>query len=141
MSTFTLPGGTLKLVVGTWETRGLYEVWRCELEKRCRIEWDMPHPDWELYQITSGAVRFQVLNEEFVARAGELVRIPPYTRHKLEVLEPTTVIHDMGCQIRLLSLLEDYEAIQTRDPEMLEDPAARAAFLEKYNCFVTYFGL
>ena len=116
-------------------------MWRCELEKGCRIEWDMPLPDWELYQITSGAVRFQVLNEEFVARAGELVRIPPYTRHKLEVLEPTTVIHDMGCQIRLLSLLEDYEAIQTRDPEMLEDPAARAAFLEKYNCFVTYFGL
>lgn len=59
-------------------------MWRCELEKGCRIEWDMPLPDWELYQITSGAVRFQVLNEEFVARA---------------------------------------------------------AFLEKYNCFVTYFGL
>ena len=140
-SVFTLPGGVLRQVVGRWETRGLYEVWRAELEPGCEIHWDEPHPDWELYQVTEGQIRFHILEEEFMAGPGNLVRIPPYTTHRIRVESNSAVVYDMGSQIRLLSLLEDYISLKTYQPEKLEDATYYKRFLRKHNCFVTYFGV
>lgn len=137
LSEFTLPGAVLRQVLGRWETSDMYEVWRVEARKGLRVRWDMPHDDWELYQVTEGCVRFHVLQETFEAHTGELVRIPPYTTYDMEVLEERTVVHDMGCSVRLLSFLEDRLSVLTNKPELWKDEAYRHRFFIKYNCFVT----
>ena len=136
-SEFELPGALLRQVVGRWETGGLYEVWRVQARRGLSVRWDDPHPDWELYQVTRGRVRFEVLGETFEATDGQLVRIPPYTAHALRVLSDEAVVHDMGCPIRLLSLLEDRLSLAQHRPQVLQDPQTRRAFLRKHRCFVT----
>lgn len=136
-SEFSLPGAVLRQVLGRWETKDMYEVWRLEVQKGLFVSWGTPHADWELYQVTKGTVQFHILDETFEAKTGELVRIPPYTTYSLEVLEDDTIIHDMGCSVRLLSFLEDRESILKNHPEKWEDDSFKHDFFLKYNCFVT----
>ena len=137
LSEFQLPGAVVKQVLGRWETHDMYEVWRVEAQKGLTVRWDMPHADWELYQVAKGSVRFHILDETFVAKEGELVRIPPYTTHDMTVLEEGTVVHDMACPIQLLSFLEDRQSILTHRPEQWKDEAFRHNFYIKYNNFIT----
>lgn len=136
-ASFCLPGAVLRQVVGRWETGGLYEVWRICAREGLRVEWHYPHPHWELYQVITGKVRLTTPDETVIAGPGELLRIPPYCTHALEVLTPECEIAEMGCQIRLLNLLEDLRAMR-RDGETLpENPDERGEWLRRYQCCVT----
>ena len=95
------------------------------------------------YYITKGRVRFTILEgfadeAVFVAEAGSIVRIPPYAKHKIEVVEAAQLF-DNGCEIRLMSMLEDLAAIRAARPQVLEDPVMKKKLLRKYKCFVTAF--
>lgn len=138
-NTFHFDGCEMRLKVGRWECDGVKEVWQLLLDKGVTVEFDDPHPYFELYYIWKGSVKFKVLDEEFVAEANSIVHIPPYAKHSFEVLEDGTEMFDNGCETRMLSLLEDWNSIQKNDPKRLEDPAARKKFLHKYKCFVTNY--
>lgn len=136
-------GWELKLKVGRFECNGAKEVWEANLDEGITIEYQDPHPYFELYYITKGKVRFTILEgfvdeAVFVAEAGSIVRIPPYAKHKIEVVEAAQLF-DNGCEIRLMSMLEDLAAIRTARPQVLEDPVMKKKLLRKYKCFVTAF--
>lgn len=136
-------GWELKLKVGRFECNGAKEVWEANLDAGITIEYQDPHPYFELYYITKGRVRFTILEgfadeAVFVAEAGSIVRIPPYAKHKIEVVEAAQLF-DNGCEIRLMSMLEDLAAIRAARPQALEDPVMKKKLLRKYKCFVTAF--
>ncbi len=136
-ATFQVPGAVLRQVVGRWETGGLYEVWRIVGHKGLRVEWNAPHPNWELYQVIRGEVRLTTPDESVIAKAGELLRVPPYCTHTLEVLTDECEVADMGCPIRLLNLLEDLRSMERAGEFLPSVPDQRSRFLRRYNCFVT----
>ena len=76
------------------------------------MEWNAPHPNWELYQVICGEVRLTTPDETVTAKTGELLRVPPYCTHTLEVLTDECELADMGCSIRLLNLLEDLRSME-----------------------------
>lgn len=136
-ATFQVPGAVLRQVVGRWETGGLYEVWRIVGHKGLRVEWNAPHPNWELYQVICGEVRLTTPDETVTAKPGELLRIPPYCTHSLEVLTDECELADMGCPIRLLNLLEDLRSMEQAGEALPGDPAQCSCLLRRYGCFVT----
>ena len=90
--------------MGRFECNGAKEVWEANLDAGITIEYQDPHPYFELYYITKGRVRFTILEgfadeAVFVAEAGSIVRIPPYAKHKIEVVEAAQLF-DNGCEIR-----------------------------------------
>ena len=90
------------------------------------MEWNAPHPNWELYQVICGEVRLTTPDETVTAKPGELLRIPPYCTHSLEVLTDECELADMGCPIRLLNLLEDLRSMENAG-EALPSAAAFCA--------------
>ena len=64
--------------VGRHETGGEKEVWEFVMEKGICVEWDSPHPDWDLYVVKEGRVEVTVLGGTFVAaRAIRSLRRTP----------------------------------------------------------------
>ena len=135
-STYRFDGLTMRLVIGRWECNGVKEVWEAEMEKGLRIRWDAPHPDYELYYICEGSVKFQILDEEFAAGPDCLVHIPPYAKHQMEVLEDARM-YDCGCPGRLLDLFEDLDSLKAYQPEKLKDAAFMKNFMYEHECWVT----
>lgn len=131
-------GYDLKLKVGKWETNGVKEVWQASLDQGVHIEYDYPHCNWELYYITKGAVQFDIMGEVFTAGPDCLVHIPPYHKHRIQVLEASELF-DYGGEMHLMSLLEDYDSLKVHQPEKLGDEAFMTGFLRKYGCYVTKF--
>lgn len=113
------------------------EVWRIVGHKGLRVEWNAPHPNWELYQVICGEVRLTTPDETVTAKPGELLRIPPYCTHSLEVLTDECELADMGCSIRLLNLLEDLRSMENAGEALPDAPAQRSCLLRRYGCFVT----
>ena len=113
------------------------EVWRIVGHKGLRVEWNAPHPNWELYQVICGEVRLTTPDETVTAKPGELLRIPPYCTHSLEVLTDECELADMGCPIRLLNLLEDLRSMENAGEALPDAPAQRSCLLRRYGCFVT----
>lgn len=101
------------------------------------MEWNAPHPNWELYQVICGEVRLTTPDETVTAKPGELLRIPPYCTHSLEVLTDECELADMGCPIRLLNLLEDLRSMENAGEALPDAPAQRSCLLRRYGCFVT----
>lgn len=135
-STYKFDGLTMRLVVGRWETNGVKEVWEADMEKGLEIHWDYPFPDFNLFYIRSGKIKFNVLGEEFEATDDCLVHIPPYATHSLEVLEDAKV-YDCGCSARLLDLFEDIDSLKAYSPEKLKDEAYMTQFKHDHECYVT----
>ena len=139
-SAFDCGGAVMSLIVGRWETESLYEVWRCEAEKGFCARWDRPHQDWELYQVTKGAVSFRVLDESFTACAGDLVRIPPYAVHQAHA-DADSTIYAIGCKGQALAMLEDRASLLKKRPEALRPQTEWEEFSKKYGCHITGFGM
>lgn len=138
-STYRFDGITLRLKVGRWECNGVKEVWHAQLEDSFTLEYDAPHPEWELYYITRGRVRFEVLDETFEACEDCLVHIPPYHKHRMQALGDAE-LYDMGCAPLMLSMLEDIASVQVSDPARLADPVAAREFMRRYGCYLTFAG-
>jgi quercetin dioxygenase-like cupin family protein len=136
-STYRFDGITLRLKVGRWECNGIKELWHAVMDKGFTLEYADPYPEWELYYIAGGKIKFQILEEEFVASSDCLVHIPPYHRHEIEVLEDGSEMYDMGCAPLILSMLEDIASLKEAGPEKLTDAAFMKDFMHRYGCYLT----
>lgn len=139
-STYQFDGITLRLKVGRWECNGVKEVWHMALDKGFTLEYADPHPEWELYYISKGKMKFTVLDEEFEATSDCLVHIPPYCKHTMTAVEEGTEMFDMGCASFTLSLLEDLASMEVSAPEKLQDKAFMQQFMRRYGCYLTFAG-
>lgn len=136
-STFVFDRAVLKQKVGRWETDNVHEIWLLTMNKGARIAWERPYDESNLFFVAKGAVKFKVLDEEFTASDDSIVYIPKYTKFSAEVQEDGTEMLDYGCTARLLDMLEDLDALKTRNPEALGSPAEMEQFLRRYDCYIT----
>ena len=90
---FVFDGIVCNQKVGRHETGGEKEVWEFVMEKGICVEWDSPHPDWDLYVVKEGRVEVTVLGGTFVANARDILHFPPYTNYSMKILDHGTVVH------------------------------------------------
>ena len=141
LSTFVFDKAILKQKVGRWETDNVHEIWMAILKKGAKFEWNRPYDESNLLFVAQGEAQFHVLGEDFVARADSIVTIPKYTAFSVEILEDNTEVYDYGCTARLLDLLEDYDAMISRNPAMINDPKVKADLFARNECYLTYTNL
>ena len=110
-------------------------------KKGRKFEWNRPYDESNLFFVAQGEAQFHVLGEDFVARADSIVTIPKYTAFSVEILEDNTEVYDYGCTARLLDLLEDYDAMISRNPAMINDPKVKADLFARNECYLTYTNL
>lgn len=108
ISTHHLPGLTMHLTVGRYETHGLKEVWELELEKGFRFAVKEPRIEQRIFWIREGQVHFEIDGTVFTAPPNHLVYIPPYHMFSFEALEQANMV-DMNCPYLLQDYLEEYE--------------------------------
>jgi quercetin dioxygenase-like cupin family protein len=137
-ATYIFNGVTLRLKVGRWECNGVKEIWHASFEKNMTLECRDPCPDYSLYHITKGRIRFNVLGEDFEAGPDNLVLIPPEHPYSIETVE-NSEMYDNGCSAFLLSMLEDIATLKKTSPEDIENRDFLKNFMRRYGCFVTSF--
>ncbi|MDR0819468.1 MAG: cupin domain-containing protein [Oscillospiraceae bacterium] len=136
---FKFDGVTLKMMVGRWETNGVREIWRAEMEKGFHAEWlDFP-TNPELFYVTEGNVKFKVYDEEFTAYPDCLVKIPKLAPHSI-VAESNAAMYDLAGLTCWYDFLHDYDALHTNSPERAKDAEVIKALKAKTGCFIKSFG-
>ena len=106
---FVFDGIVCNQKVGRHETGGEKEVWEFVMEKGICVEWDSPHPDWDLYVVKEGRVEVTVLGGTFVANARDILHFPPYTNYSMKILDHGTVVHAYNVKALGLRLAEIVE--------------------------------
>ena len=138
INSFTFPDAEFHLKVGRWETDGVKEIWEIAPRNGLRVDWQIPHPDTDLFLVTSGAVRVQADGDhDFVAREHEIINIPPFYKHSITVLEDDTRLLAYNVQSHLLHILQQFKYDGVHDPEKLKDQAYVESVLRGFNCWVT----
>ena len=79
------------------------------MEKGICVEWDSPHPDWDLYVVKEGRVEVTVLGGTFVANARDILHFSPYTNYSMKILDHGTVVHAYNVKALGLRLAEIVE--------------------------------
>ena len=78
-----------------------------------------------------------LLDEEFDAGMDCYIKVPPYAKHTMEVLEDDTEIMHLGCSCFLNDMLEEYTALCKREPERMADSEEVKKVFRKFNCYLT----
>ncbi|MDR1136380.1 MAG: hypothetical protein LBL49_09450 [Clostridiales Family XIII bacterium] len=139
MAIYDLPEITMKMLTGRWENGGLCELWCFEMKSGFHAQ-SYPYPvNTDLYYVTEGEVKFKVYDEEFTARAEQLVKIPMYAPRSFEAVADS-VMYDVGGLPRWDAYLSDLESILTEDPVRAKDPAVLDSLRKKYGIHYSEFG-
>jgi quercetin dioxygenase-like cupin family protein len=140
MAQFELPGAAMKMLAGRWENGGLCELWCFEMKKGFYAE-SYPFPaNADLYYVTDGEVKFKVYDEEFVAKAEHLVKIPKYAPRSFEALTES-VMYDVGGLPRWYAYLADRESVMALDPERAAKPETLDELRKKLGVHYKEFGV
>jgi len=123
-----------KLKVGRWELGGEKEIWEYTFDEPCTLEWNVPHHDWDLFVVLEGRVQVEAARETFIAKKRDIINIPPYTRHKITILDSGTVLQDNNCKFMALNLFENLNALQTNNPAELECKDTIQALFKTCGC-------
>ena len=137
LATYSFGKLTLKQKVGRWETHGVKEVWQMHAGKGVYLEWNDPYGASEIFLVVKGKTHWKVLDEEFDAGMDCYIKVPPYAKHSMEVLEDDTEIMHLGCSCYLNDMLEEYTAFSKREPERMRDPEERKKLYRKFSCYLT----
>ena len=137
--THTLPGVTLRLKVGRWETHGEKEIWELCMDKGYSVSHKTMRPEPYFFYVTEGKMRFRVWETadqvcEFEAEAQTLVNIPPCYPFTYEALEDSRMF-DLDCAVLLQDLLEETARLRAQEPEKLQDEAYMRELKERFNCW------
>jgi len=74
-------GVVYSLKAASWETGGVYEVWEMVWDKGFEVPYHEHHNSRETFFITKEAVEYPLVGKKFVAKAGDMVHVPPYLPH------------------------------------------------------------
>ena len=134
---FSFPGVVCRQKVGRWETGGEKEIWEFVFDKGVTLEWDVPHPNWDLFVVKEGSVAVEAAGERFTAHKRDIINIPPYTPHRFIIQEEKTVLLGCNCKSMVLRWMEELELLGQERPEALEDAFAVGEILRRHGCFLT----
>lgn len=115
---FAFDGIVCSQKVGRHETGGAKEIWEFAMDKGICVEWDAPHPDWDLYVVKEGRVEVSVLGETFIANARDILHVPPYTSYSMKILDDRTVLHAYNVKALGLRLAEIVEKKLEAGPDL-----------------------
>ena len=104
-----------------------------------KLEWNDPYGASEIFLVVKGKTHWKVLDEEFDATGDCYVKVPPYAKHSMEVLEDDTEIIHLGCSCYLNDMLEEYTALCKREPERMADREEAKKLARRFNCYLTDF--
>lgn len=137
---YSFPGITCNMKFAKWDLGGVKEVWELVLDQGYTLKWEFVHtPD--LFIVKEGSVRVEVQNcETQIARKGDIIHIPSYTRHTITALEKNTVLHDFNCEMDLLMMLEELTLRSASNPALRTDEEFLAALKESHGCPVAWAG-
>jgi quercetin dioxygenase-like cupin family protein len=107
---FQFDSVTCNLKVGRWEFGGEKELWEFVFAEPYSINWETPHPDLDLFVVLDGRVKVEANGHEFIAKKRDIINIPPYTPHRLTVLDKGTVLQANNVKVHLLDMLEEFQA-------------------------------
>ena len=116
---FAFDGIVCSQKVGRHETGGAKEIWEFVIDKGICVEWDAPHPDWDLYVVKEGRVEVSVLGETFTANARDILHVPPYTGYYMKILDDRTVLHAYNVKALGLRLAEIVEKKLEAGPDLV----------------------
>jgi mannose-6-phosphate isomerase-like protein (cupin superfamily) len=140
MAAYELDGVTMKMITARWENGGSLELWCAEMKKGFWAQWD-PYPTArEMYYITSGEVKFKVMDEEFVAKAENIVNIPRCAAHSLEALTDA-VVYDVGGLPRWYAFFQDRASVKKLDPERWAKPETVEELKKKFGIQIKAYGV
>lgn len=118
---FAFDGIVCNQKVGKHETGGEKEVWEFVMDKGISVEWNFPHPDWDLYVVKEGRVEVTVLGETFVANPRDILHFPPYTNYSMKMLDESNVVHAYNVKALGLRLAEILEKKLEADPDLVKN--------------------
>lgn len=121
-------GVVYNLKVASWETNGVYEVWEMIWDKGVDIPCHEHHNSRETFFITKGSVEFTLAGKKFVAKAGDMIHVPPYMPHSMAILEDTTWIAYFN-NYKFYNAMQERNILKEHNPSALED-----------ETFITEFG-
>ena len=136
MLTFDVPVGMLHMRVSRWELDGVKEIWQFDLNEGSMLDFSMPFADSPLYHIIEGSLHVDSDRESFDASEGDIIKIPPYLRHKLTASKNVKILA-LNVQSYLLNIMECLHATKVRNPEKLEDWNYISKVLKDNNCWLT----
>ena len=139
LAQYELPGATMKMITARWENGGLCEMWCFEMKKGFYGK-SYPFPaNTDLYYVTDGEVKFNVYDEEFVAKKEHLVKIPKYAPRSFEA-QTDAVMYDVGGLTRWYAYFMDRESIMALDPERAAKPETFDELRKKLGVYYKEFG-
>ena len=112
-------GVKLQLKVARYETEGVKEIWDVRMKPGFFCEWYEFLPEYRLFYVKSGKIHCSVKTTnteimEFDAVGENLIRIPPYTPFRFDVVEEAAM-YDMDCAASLQDLCEELETMFYND--------------------------
>jgi hypothetical protein len=90
-----------------------------------------------LFVVLDGRVNVEANGYEFIAKKRDIINIPPYTPHRLTVLDKGTVLQANNVKVQLLDMLEEFQASVGFEPGKQFDQSALQLLFKKYGCPVT----
>ena len=97
-------------------------------DKGVNVPYHEHHNSRETFFITKGSVEFTLAGKRFVAKAGDVVHIPPYMPHGMVFLEDTTWMAYFN-NYRFYDAMQERNMLKKHNPEVLDD-----------ETFITEFG-
>ena len=132
LATFKLDGVTAKMITARWENYGVCEMWAYEMKKGYTVKTLKYCSLKQMYYVTAGEIKFTVMDEEFIAKAGCIITVPRLGNCTIEALSDA-VMYDVSGLPRMQAYMLDRASILKYDPERAKDPATFAALREKFG--------
>ena len=113
-------GMLYNLKVASWETAGIYEVWEMIMDKDAEVPPHEHHKSYETFFVTEGSVEVTLAGNTFVAKAGDIIQVPPYMPHSMLLLEETTFI-SIFYNYKFYNAMQERNMLKEHNPEILAD--------------------
>lgn len=127
--------GIARMKVAPWESDNVYQVWELVMNTGPLISGHLHRYGWEVFVMIQGAVEFTVGETMQLAKPGDVVLVPPFTPHAMNMLE-----QDTTCMIYMQNY-QFYRAkcekaiLRANEPEKYADPDFMRSLNEQYDSF------
>ena len=127
--------GIARLKVAPWECNDVYQVWELVMNKGPQISGHLHRYGWEVFLITQGAVEFTVGDSMQLAKPGDLVLVPPFTPHAMNMLDQDTTALIFMQNYQFYRAKHEEYILRANEPEKYENPDILRSLREQYDNF------
>lgn len=88
------------------------------------------HRGFETFEIAAGRVECVIEGKHFIATAGDIIHLPPFTSHYYRFLDEDTIWRELFQEINMSGGIFEKNMVKTYYSELLEDPDFMAMYRE-----------